>query len=108
MIRRPPRSTLFPYTTLFRSALIGGAADARGADRVVEQQLSEVALRIGGLVAIGCVPRPRHRRGHRNGGIRRRNLQFLDSADLLADEPAQLLGAVALSGGDSATQQENG
>src|SRR6201747_3168065 len=24
MIRRPPRSTLFPYTTLFRSALIGG------------------------------------------------------------------------------------
>src|SRR3712207_9544054 len=23
MIRRPPRSTLFPYTTLFRSALLG-------------------------------------------------------------------------------------
>src|SRR2546427_8587158 len=23
MIRRPPRSTLFPYTTLFRSGLIG-------------------------------------------------------------------------------------
>src|SRR5258708_10928435 len=23
MIRRPPRSTLFPYTTLFRSSLIG-------------------------------------------------------------------------------------
>src|SRR5262245_64703543 len=28
MIRRPPRSTLFPYTTLFRSGE-GGAADAR-------------------------------------------------------------------------------
>src|SRR5689334_24494426 len=26
MIRRPPRSTLFPYTTLFRSALDQGAA----------------------------------------------------------------------------------
>src|SRR5258705_3070756 len=26
MIRRPPRSTLFPYTTLFRSALALGAA----------------------------------------------------------------------------------
>src|SRR2546422_3197515 len=26
MIRRPPRSTLFPYTTLFRSALRGAAA----------------------------------------------------------------------------------
>src|SRR5256885_12754447 len=25
MIRRPPRSTLFPYTTLFRSALAPGA-----------------------------------------------------------------------------------
>src|SRR2546422_7989345 len=24
MIRRPPRSTLFPYTTLFRSRLVGG------------------------------------------------------------------------------------
>src|SRR5439155_23117842 len=24
MIRRPPRSTLFPYTTLFRSTRIGG------------------------------------------------------------------------------------
>src|SRR5258707_12021114 len=26
MIRRPPRSTLFPYTTLFRSLLGGGPA----------------------------------------------------------------------------------
>src|SRR5258705_3689706 len=25
MIRRPPRSTLFPYTTLFRSVVSGGA-----------------------------------------------------------------------------------
>src|SRR5258708_9167751 len=30
MIRRPPRSTLFPYTTLFRSAGQGGAGQARG------------------------------------------------------------------------------
>src|SRR2546427_6981807 len=28
MIRRPPRSTLFPYTTLFRS---GATSDSRGA-----------------------------------------------------------------------------
>src|SRR3712207_8509236 len=26
MIRRPPRSTLFPYTTLFRSAVVRAAA----------------------------------------------------------------------------------
>src|SRR2546427_12507092 len=29
MIRRPPRSTLFPYTTLFRSPLLGSALDDR-------------------------------------------------------------------------------
>src|SRR2546430_9610459 len=28
MIRRPPRSTLFPYTTLFRSAWIGPSSAA--------------------------------------------------------------------------------
>src|SRR5258708_13250941 len=31
MIRRPPRSTLFPYTTLFRSPLPPRAAAARSA-----------------------------------------------------------------------------
>src|SRR3712207_8377183 len=31
MIRRPPRSTLFPYTTLFRSASGRSGADARRA-----------------------------------------------------------------------------
>src|SRR3712207_8837515 len=31
MIRRPPRSTLFPYTTLFRS--VGDLADQRGGVR---------------------------------------------------------------------------
>src|SRR2546430_9352805 len=49
MIRRPPRSTLFPYTTLFRSAegLVGVEGRARGqgrqdlpdkGDRVVEAE----------------------------------------------------------------------
>src|SRR3712207_8654090 len=44
MIRRPPRSTLFPYTTLFRShrddhVLAGGIEDAL---RCVEAQAVEV------------------------------------------------------------------
>src|SRR5260221_11567983 len=30
MIRRPPRSTLFPYTTLFRSEVAGVAAELGG------------------------------------------------------------------------------
>src|SRR3712207_6951701 len=33
MIRRPPRSTLFPYTTLFRSRRPRGAERARVRDR---------------------------------------------------------------------------
>src|SRR3712207_7454561 len=42
MIRRPPRSTLFPYTTLFRSVLGG-----RGADQVeAEDRADEPGLRV--------------------------------------------------------------
>src|SRR3712207_8671974 len=33
MIRRPPRSTLFPYTTLFRSVSVQTAASRREAQR---------------------------------------------------------------------------
>src|SRR5256884_8806709 len=36
MIRRPPRSTLFPYTTLFRS-LAGGGARLHGLLELVEE-----------------------------------------------------------------------
>src|SRR3989449_5921523 len=46
MIRRPPRSTLFPYTTLFRSVLEGELAlDAGG--RIL-------ALRVRTFVGIGA------------------------------------------------------
>src|SRR2546429_5352151 len=31
MIRRPPRSTLFPYTTLFRSRILGNAGQTEEA-----------------------------------------------------------------------------
>src|SRR2546422_4357473 len=37
MIRRPPRSTLFPYTTLFRSLPV--ASDLRGRDGHVDLRL---------------------------------------------------------------------
>src|SRR5260370_32174828 len=37
MIRRPPRSTLFPYTTLFRSPLIGTGDWNDGMNRVGEK-----------------------------------------------------------------------
>src|SRR2546428_8727896 len=35
MIRRPPRSTLFPYTTLFRSELVGAVHDVHARHVVV-------------------------------------------------------------------------
>src|SRR2546422_4571836 len=52
MIRRPPRSTLFPYTTLFRSADVGvqlAFADVTGWDTHVNQGASEgqLATRLG-------------------------------------------------------------
>src|SRR5688572_31487876 len=66
MIRRPPRSTLFPYTTLFRSE-IGTALDARelrvadcgkddaeerfaDAGHAAQQQVAGVDLAVGSLV----------------------------------------------------------
>src|SRR2546421_5925605 len=51
MIRRPPRSTLFPYTTLFRSAQLGMKIDhrkisvAQTADVRPIEQMQEEAVR---------------------------------------------------------------
>src|SRR3712207_7256596 len=47
MIRRPPRSTLFPYTTLFRSAGDAGAVQAELV-AVVGQREEEAPLADGG------------------------------------------------------------
>src|SRR5256885_9243177 len=46
MIRRPPRSTLFPYTTLFRSddALEAGLAVVVVDDRLLEREEVEVLV----------------------------------------------------------------
>src|SRR2546427_3309353 len=57
MIRRPPRSTLFPYTTLFRSNIIPGAiftsfyaeASQRNANRDLDERRA-IALSIGLLL----------------------------------------------------------
>src|SRR3712207_8693271 len=49
MIRRPPRSTLFPYTTLFRSQEF--AAHGHPADRPLAGRHHGVRLREGGREA---------------------------------------------------------
>src|SRR3712207_7093965 len=43
MIRRPPRSTLFPYTTLFRS---GGPLGAGGHGADEHQRVQRLAVRV--------------------------------------------------------------
>src|SRR3712207_7738019 len=56
MIRRPPRSTLFPYTTLFRSAGRGEAVVEVAAVQLAE----EVRLRADeGMLGGGELRRPR-------------------------------------------------
>src|SRR5256885_17181769 len=70
MIRRPPRSTLFPYTTLFRSQSVGQAIEhflfPVGEIRRQERQdfsradagknrVARIALLAGGLVIVGRV-----------------------------------------------------
>src|SRR2546428_9160108 len=52
MIRRPPRSTLFPYTTLFRSLPIGVyvVADGMGGHQSGEVASSIAARTIGAMV----------------------------------------------------------
>src|SRR3712207_5550470 len=48
MIRRPPRSTLFPYTTLFRSALGWMRARSMIGDNVLRDHVAAVSCGIVG------------------------------------------------------------
>src|SRR3712207_8351397 len=70
MIRRPPRSTLFPYTTLFRSE--------RSHAHLVGQLSNEVLRRaLGGLETVGLDVGLKHRlryvdREHDGGVLARR------------------------------------
>src|SRR5688572_7895450 len=66
MIRRPPRSTLFPYTTLFRSqcmcgecilrALTGGAVGSDAIHEVLDDLREAAAPQYRVPIASGCNP----------------------------------------------------
>src|SRR5256885_5406827 len=45
MIRRPPRSTLFPYTTLFRSIRQQAGADRAGHRQRAQQSGGDIGMR---------------------------------------------------------------
>src|SRR3712207_9241090 len=66
MIRRPPRSTLFPYTTLFRSMMKEGGAQAvklEGGVRVAPQiqLLHESGIPV--MAHVGFTPQSEHALG---------------------------------------------
>src|SRR3712207_7267240 len=57
MIRRPPRSTLFPYTTLFRSRIGSAMADATLLAPAFEQVRAEVDSCFESLLTVPPDPR---------------------------------------------------
>src|SRR5256885_12274074 len=57
MLRPPPKSTLFPYPTLFRSRRIGRAGPREGRSAVVIAR-GLVVLALGLSLAIACAPSP--------------------------------------------------
>src|SRR5256885_13150258 len=78
MIRRPPRSTLFPYTTLFRS-VVGGLPDHRVA---AQQRRHEVPGRDGDREVASRDDR-RHADGHAEGEQLDRKSTRLNSSHLV-------------------------
>src|SRR2546423_6220042 len=65
MIRRPPRSTLFPYTTLFRSQPVRRGRSPRGACAPHRRSRSRASRR-----RLRRVDRDAARRGEGDGGLR--------------------------------------
>src|SRR2546425_3178497 len=129
MIRRPPRSTLFPYTTLFRSAQtqldqrvaarpLGCALAEEGEPPRVEPEVGREPHADGRLRAPQRLPEHarRARRGPREGvarrddpGVARRGLEaepvlFLDDRDLVAGLGEKVRGGHA----DDAAAQDEG
>src|SRR6266536_5403484 len=86
MIRRPPRSTLFPYTTLFRSR---GAEAARGVVRsglaAAAAPASRAGVRVGDR---GCLPRRRlDQAGGEAGAAARRRADVEEPGLTPGEEP---------------------
>src|SRR6266540_5999868 len=59
MIRRPPRSTLFPYTTLFRSPAAPGSLELHDVSDLEPSEKSELRVAMGRDHAVARLPRTR-------------------------------------------------
>src|SRR2546428_7400206 len=87
MIRRPPRSTLFPYTTLFRSHP-DEVSDAAGGDvdhavrRLLPLQLRQLAEGLGEVIA--AADRVQEGRVHRVHRVDRKSTRLNSSHDQIS------------------------
>src|SRR2546430_4522167 len=80
MIRRPPRSTLFPYTTLFRSSA-RSALGVKPGERRLDGQRASVQDRLRGLRRTGSAPSDRARGSvHKSSPNRDRKSTRLNSS----------------------------
>src|SRR5687768_17979276 len=77
MIRRPPRSTLFPYTTLFRSDAVraGGPHSRRGDERDIDYQEERACASVRGGQTLAAP-----RSAIRDGELRDRKSTRLNSS----------------------------
>src|SRR3954463_9410722 len=99
MIRRPPRSTLFPYTTLFRSEVDAGRNEATGEgqpEHEVAVSLDRKSTRLNSSLtiisyAVFCLKKntQRHRPDRRRGGDRGRGARHWAVRLVLARRPAR-------------------
>src|SRR2546422_10112751 len=102
MIRRPPRSTLFPYTTLFRS--VEHVGDAVGREDVLLDLHPHECQGIGGVVYVMDSLRPVNRL---SGGVERRGDQGV-SALLPIVGPPRPRGAADPAGRRGGPRPERG
>src|SRR5688572_32668019 len=99
MIRRPPRSTLFPYTTLFRSVVPGPGVLNAGAALLTAFGCNEPVLCLTGQVpdrkstrlnsshsqisyAVFCLKRKKKKKKHKNKDISKKKSTCTHTKDL--------------------------
>src|SRR5689334_9313804 len=106
MIRRPPRSTLFPYTTLFRSEVPGRLVGKDDVGRADDGARDRDALLFAARQLRGPVPRPAREAdafqrvrgsgpalGARHAAVQQRGrhvverVEAVDEVEVLEDEP---------------------
>src|SRR5256886_3179635 len=90
MIRRPPRSTLFPYTTLFRSVILYLEQEGRGLG--LANKMRAYQLQDGGLDTVDANTTLGFDDDERDYGIAARMLEMLGCTRvrLMTNNPAKL------------------